>query len=130
MTSTLTLQRNGNQTKPTRTSWQTTYTPVADIFEGEDELRLYLDLPGVRPEDVELRFERNELTVHGRVAPRQHEENVLAEYDTREFHRAFRISEEVDPDQISATLKDGVLTLRLPKSDRVKPRKISVRGAE
>ncbi len=77
---------------------------------------------------MELRFERDELTIHARIAPRHEEEKLLREHDTREFHRAFRINEEVDPDGITATLKNGVLTLRLPKSDRVKPRKISVGG--
>jgi len=130
MTNTVTLQRNGQQTKPTRTVWQTTYTPMVDILDAEDQLLLFLDLPGVRPDDVELRFDGNELTVHARVTPRSQEEKLLQEHDTREFHRAFRINEKVDLDGISASLKDGVLTLRLPKSVRGAARKINVKSAD
>jgi HSP20 family protein len=129
MGNTLTLEKNG-QAKPatTWTGWQMTYTPRVDILETDEELFLHVDLPGVRPEDVELRFEQNELTIHGRVAPRNEESGLLCEYDTGEFHRVFRINEDVDVNNITATLKNGVLTLRLPKSERVKPRKITVAG--
>lgn len=125
----LTLERNGNG-KPARTSWQTTHTPVVDILETAEDIQLHVDLPGVKPEDVELKFEQKELTIHARVAPRHQNEKILGECVTAEFHRAFRVAEDIDPDRISATLKNGVLTLRLLKSERVKPRKISVKSTD
>jgi len=122
MANTQTLERNC-------AARQTTYTPRVDIHETDEELTLYADLPGVRPEDLELHFEDNELTVHGRVAPRHGtDQGVSCEYGPGDFHRVFRINEEIDASSISASLKNGVLTLRLPKSERVRPRKIDVKN--
>ena len=130
MENTLTIQKNGQAARPAADpTWQTTYTPCVDIFETEDGLVLQADLPGVKPEGLELRYEQGELTVHGRVAGRDEVPGLLWEYDAGEYHRVFRINEDVDVNNISATLKNGVLTLRLPKSDRAKPRKIPVEGA-
>jgi HSP20 family protein len=107
------------------------YTPRVDILEKEDALVLYADLPGVRPEDVDVRFENGELVVHGKCAPRHPEANYLrAEYGVGDYYRAFAVSEQIDAGKIEATLQNGVLTLTLPKAEAVKPRKIAVKGAE
>lgn len=107
------------------------YTPRVDIWESEEELVLYADLPGVKAEDVDIRFENNELEIRAKCPERQERgEFLLHEYGVGDFYRAFRITEEVDPDKISAELKHGVLTVRIPKSDAVKPKRISVKGEE
>lgn len=106
-----------------------TFTPRVDILETRDELLLFADLPGVKPEDLDVRFEKDELTIHGKCAPRHEDVNYLSyEYGVGDFYRAFTISEAVDADKIAAELRDGVLTVRLPKSEKVKPRKIQIKS--
>lgn len=106
----------------------TAYRARFDIRETADELTLYGDLPGVRTEDLEIQFENRELTIHGKVAPRQTGHQYLyAEYGVGDFYRTFTIGESIDPSNITAELKDGVLTLHLPKTAAVKPRRIEIR---
>src|SRR4051812_35042696 len=105
-----------------------TYTPRVDILETEEELLLFADLPGVKEGDVDIRFESGELTLHARRAPAKTAGAVLWENEVGDFFRAFRISEQVDAGKIWAELKNGVLTLHLPKVEAAKPRKITVRG--
>jgi HSP20 family protein len=111
-----------------RTRTGTAYNPRFDIVETEDELVLYGDLPGVTLENLDLRFENERLVIHGKVEPR-HEgrEFVYGEYGIGDYHREFQVLEGVDPEKISADLKDGVLCVHLPKSEAVKPRRIEVK---
>ncbi len=105
------------------------FTPRVDIFENEKELLLFADVPGARPEDVDLRFENGELLLHARVQPRRPTRNVLAsEYEEGDFYRAFAIHESIDSTQISAECKNGVLTVHLPKVEAARPRQIQVQG--
>jgi HSP20 family protein len=105
------------------------YTPRVDIVATEEECLLLADLPGVKPEDVDVRFENGELVVDGRCAPRHEGANYLmSEYGVGDFYRAFTISEQIDWQKISAELKNGVLTVHLPKAETAKPRKITVKG--
>lgn len=107
-----------------------TFTPRVDILETRDALVLYADLPGVLPQDLDVRFEKDELTIYGKVAPRYDNPTYLAyEYGVGDFYRAFTISEAIDADKIAAELRDGVLTVQLPKSEKVKPRKIQIKSA-
>lgn len=107
-----------------------TFTPRADILETAEELLLLLDLPGVKPDDVDLRFERGELTVHAHcTAPDGPGKSLLAEYEIGDYYRAFLIGEEVATDSIRAELKNGVLAVHLPKAESARPRRISVQGA-
>lgn len=106
-----------------------TFTPRVDILETGEELVLFADLPGVKPEDVELNFERGELILHGKVAPRQSQTKYLySEYGVGDFYRSFSIGEHLDTGRITARLVNGVLEVRLPKTDAVKPRKIAVQA--
>jgi HSP20 family protein len=93
-----------------------TLTPRVDVLEAEDGLTVLADLPGVRPGDVDVRFENGDLTVHGRRA------------NGTGYFRSFRLTEQIAADKIEAGLTNGVLTLRLPKVDAVKPRRIAVKG--
>jgi HSP20 family protein len=106
------------------------YTPRVDILENEEGLTIYADMPGVKPDDVEVLFDKGELSLHGRCSASVEGRNFLAaEYGIGDFYRAFSISQDIDADRISAELKQGVLTVRLPKSEAVKPRKIQVQGS-
>jgi len=105
------------------------FTPRVDVVETEEESLLLADLPGVRPGDVDVRFDNGELVVDGRCAPRHQGPNyLLSEYGVGDFYRAFTVGEQVDWQKITAELKNGVLTVRLPKAEAVKPRKITVKG--
>jgi len=115
--------------QPRPVARRATFTPRVDILETPEGLELMLDMPGVRPGDVEVRFERGELVVHGRCEPPERPGACLAaEYETGDFYRAFIISQDVDADKIEAELKGGVLTVRLPKSAAARPRRINVQG--
>jgi HSP20 family protein len=112
-----------------QTARAVTISPRIDLLESEDEFLLLADMPGVKSEDVDIRFEKGELTIHGR----RHEaypgkEAAFREYDGANFSRAFLVAETVAADRITAELKNGVLTVRLPKTEAVKPKKITVKG--
>jgi len=106
-----------------------TFTPRVDILETPEGLAIYADMPGVSAPDADVRYERGELTLHGKCPPR-HEgaPHLLKEYAVGDYYRAFTIGEEVDPGRITAELKNGVLTVRLPKAEALKPRKIAITG--
>jgi len=111
-----------------RTRENPSYTPRFDIWENENELLLFGDLPGVEPKDLDIRFEKGELLVHGKVTPRHAERRyVYGEYGVGDFYRSFAIGETIDTTNISAELKHGVLTLTLPKTAAVRPRRIEVK---
>ena len=113
-----------------RTRGGLTYTPRIDIWETDDELMLYADMPGVSGENLDIQFENRELRIHGKVTPRHAEINFLyGEYGIGDFYRTFTIGETIDSEKISAELKDGVLTLHLPKTEAVKPRRIEVKSS-
>jgi HSP20 family protein len=106
------------------------FTPRVDILESENELMLLADMPGVKPDGVDIRFENGELIIHGRC-PERHPgtDFLLQEYGVGDFYRVFTVSESIDAGKISAEMKNGVLTVHLPKAAAVKPRRIEVKGA-
>lgn len=113
-----------------RTRGGQVYRPYVDIVETSDELTLRADLPGVKSNAIDIDFEDGVLTIQGKVEPR-YGENVnflLREYGLGDFHRTFRVSEEVNAAGIHAECADGVLTVHLPKAEAAKPRKIEVKA--
>ena len=114
------IKRNG---APARAA-----TPKADILEMPEGLVLLLDLPGVKAEDVEVDFERGELTVKARRGDgaRQGRAHVAEFGGQAEFYRAFLISQETAADKIAAELRQGVLAIRLPRAEQAKPRRVPV----
>ena len=105
-----------------------TLTPRVDILETADELLLNVDLPGVAPENVDIRFENGELTLTGRRTSQYSGRPWLWEFEAGSFYRVFQVTENVAGDKIHADLKDGVLTVHLPKVEAAKPRRISVKA--
>ncbi len=108
------------------------FVPKVDIVEKPDELLLFADVPGVSAEDIEIDFENGALTIHAKTTPRQDErqtEYLVNEFAVGDFFRTFQIGKGIKPEAIKAEVKDGVLTLHLPKSDALKPRKIAVAGS-
>lgn len=116
-------------TRAERTREGRTFVPNCDIIEKDNELLILADMPGVRAEDVDVNFERGLLTIQGRVDRNREAGRTLTlqEYGIGDFHRTFEVGEGIDPSKIEAEMKDGVLTLHLPKSDAILPRKIAVR---
>ena len=99
--------------------------PAVDIFENDDALTLVADLPGVSKEQLELGIDRQVLTIEGRLE-RAEEGALYREFGGKGFYRRFHLPENLDLNQTNAELKDGVLTLRLPKAASAKPRRIEV----
>jgi HSP20 family protein len=117
------------QTTPERTRGGVYFTPRVDIYETDKELILFADVPGVRPEDADLRYEQGELILVGRVRPREDNRNsLLGEYDVGDFYRAFSIHESIDSSRITAECKNGVLTVHLPKMEQAQPRQINIQA--
>ena len=105
------------------------YSPALDIYETPEGLVLEADLPGVQPNNLEIRVQDNVLHLYGKVTwPMLNGAKILhEEVHEEDFYRSFILSDEVDTDQITADFSDGVLTLALPKAAKAKPRKIEVR---
>ena len=107
-------------------------TPIVDVQEKADAYRLEAELPGLTEKDFTVNVEHNLLTIS---SPQEHseerEENgyVIRERRSGAFRRSFALPEDVDADQISATFKDGLLTLTVPKTGKAQARQIAVKSA-
>ncbi|MDA3902645.1 MAG: Hsp20/alpha crystallin family protein [Desulfuromusa sp.] len=95
-------------------------SPAVDIYETDAELVLLVDLPGVENSGLQLEVSRGVLSLVGEMQATENEKQ-------RSYYRQFRLSERIDADAGHAELKDGVLTLRLPKSEAAKPKKIAIK---
>lgn len=115
-------------TEETR-SQQRYVTPPVDIYETSDGLIVLADLPGVAKAGLDVRVENNLLTIRGKAAHAAPGDLIYREYDLIHFFRQFELNDKVDQQQISAELKNGVLTLNLPKAEEAKPRRIDVHVA-
>ena len=104
------------------------FQPVTDIFETDQALTVVLEMPGVNKESVEVGVENDVLTINGQIDFSKYEglQPLYIEYNIGNYSRSFQISSKIDQDGIKAELKDGVMTLVLPKAERAKPRRISV----
>jgi HSP20 family molecular chaperone IbpA len=104
-----------------------TLTPPVDIFETDSAFVLLADMPGVTHDTLEVFTELDTLVIRGRAESRT--ANVdHQEFELGEYRRVFLITEDLDVDAISANLADGVLRVDIPKSERMKPRRIPVKA--
>jgi HSP20 family molecular chaperone IbpA len=101
--------------------------PPVDIYETPEGLALLADMPGVSPEDVQVRLEENILTIQGKAKHAIAAEPIYREFELVNFFRQFELSDQVDQSKITAKLNNGVLMLELPKAEKAKPRQIPVR---
>jgi HSP20 family protein len=107
----------------------TSWVPPADIYESENELVVNLDLPGIDPKLVDVRVENNILSIRGerQFDEKQNKENFhRVERFYGPFARSFSLSTAVDPDKIRADFKAGVLSIKLPKAEAAKPKRIQI----
>jgi HSP20 family molecular chaperone IbpA len=115
--------------RPLAVDRRVVYTPQVDIVEQPEGLVLFVDLPGVKADSVSVDFERGELTVKARrEAVKRSGGSLVEEFEPGDFYRAFLISQDIAADQITAELKNGVLTVRCPRSPAAQPRRIAVKG--
>jgi HSP20 family protein len=106
------------------------FTPAVDIFETEKEITLLAEMPGVKVGDLNIDLRDNILTLDGEVkSPEGKDEvDVFREYRTGKYQRQFTLSQVIDQSKIDASLREGVLRLRLPKVEAATPRKIAVKA--
>ena len=105
------------------------YIPLTDIFESDDSLTVVMEMPGVAKDNISVDLEKDQLRVQGRIDFSSYDgmDPVYVEYNVGHYQRSFALSNKIDQGKISADLKDGVLTLVLPKVEDVKPRTIKVK---
>jgi HSP20 family molecular chaperone IbpA len=118
-------------TSPETVGKTSVFFPAVDIEEGKDDIVVWADVPGVSETDVRINLDKKVLTIEAKVKPDNRPSHQLShrEYQQGDFRRVFTISDAIDENKISATLKDGVLRLVLPKSEPAKPRTIAVNPA-
>jgi HSP20 family protein len=107
----------------------TGFTPLVDVHETEDEYLVKVDLPGVKPEDVNVEVNENVLSISGSRVAEETGQAQLVERPYGSFIRTLTLPLGVDSDSIEAGYNDGVLELRIPKPAEQKPKRITIAGA-
>ena len=104
-------------------------SPAVDIYESKDEVVLVADLPGVSQQHLTINFEKDELRIEATTAAVGEGHGPLfREFAQRDYRRAFQLAPGIDVEKIAAELKNGLLTVRLPKAAALKPRQISIKA--
>ena len=103
-------------------------TPLVDIFETGDGVTLQFEMPGVSRDEIDIDVDGDLLRVKSRAAVKadMHGKPMLEEFMPSNFEREFLLSRDLDRGKIDAAWRDGVLTLKVPKAETAKPRKISI----
>lgn len=115
------------QQMPERTA---ALAPPADIFEDADGISILLDMPGVTKDRLTVKTDRNELVVEGEASIEMPAgmEAAYAEIRSAHYRRNFVLTNELDTDSVEASMKDGVLSIRVPRRAELKPRQIAVQS--
>jgi HSP20 family protein len=105
------------------------FLPATDIYETENELMVILEMPGVEKSNVSINVEDSVLSVEGRLDLTKYQglHPLYTEYNIGNYSRSFRLSSKIDQHKIAAEMKDGVLSLKMPKVGEAKPRTIQVK---
>ena len=107
------------------------FSPALDVEEDANAFTLHVELPSIDPNDVDVSLEENVLTIAGerRFYDKKDTDGFRrVERHFGRFHRAVRLPDRVDADQVQATYKDGLLTITVPKAEEAKPRRIQVQA--
>jgi HSP20 family protein len=107
-----------------------TIIPLVDIIEEKDGYTLFADMPGISKDNLDLTIDNNELTITGKI-PHTEDFGVATctEFSPSNFRRTFIVNDEIETKNISATMDNGILRLLLPKSEKVRPKKIEIKSA-
>ena len=105
------------------------FVPTADIYETPEALNVILEMPGVEKNNVDIHVQDGVLRVEGRLDLSKYRglQPLYIEYNIGHYARTFQLSNKIDQDKIAAEMKDGVLSLLLPKAEEAKPRTIRVK---
>jgi len=117
-----------DQTEVVRSPQEETlfFRPSTDVFETQDSVVLRFDMPGVAREEADITVDKGMLTVTGHARKEEPGQCVYRETRIGDYQRQFTLTEDVDVDHITAEMEAGVLTVRIPKPEEAKPRKIQV----
>jgi HSP20 family molecular chaperone IbpA len=107
-----------------------TLAPPVDIFEFPEGLAVVVDLPGVDKDGVSVHVENNTLTIKASGSCRAPGDTLYREFSLMNYFRQFQLSEKIDQEKIVADMRQGVLTVRLPKAEAAKPKKIAVKVSD
>ena len=127
----VTKRTTGQVSSPTAREQSLALTPAVDIYENAQGITVTADMPGVPKDRLSIQSDRNNLLIEGEATidvPTEMEA-IYADVPATRYRRSFVLSGELDTDRIEATLKDGVLTLRIPKRAEFQPRKIEIRSS-
>jgi len=115
-----------------RDEMEPTFLPPLNVWEEGDTLKVDLEIPGVKLEDVEVAFDKGELTIRGEKKMDFQESVTVHRRERRagSFTRTMTVPWEIKADEVTADLKDGILTVSLPKAEAAKPRKVAVKYHE
>ncbi len=104
-------------------------TPPVDIYELEDGVVLFADMPGVTKENLDVQVDKNVLTIKGEIGDVVPKDitPLYVEFNGKAYERAFTLGPDVDVSKIEASMNAGVLKIFLPKSEEVKPKKIEIK---
>ena len=105
--------------------------PPADIFENGDGIGIVLDMPGVTKDRLTVKSDRNELVIEGEASIDMPAamQSAYAEVRSARYRRTFVLTNELDSDLVEASMKDGVLSIRIPRRAELKPRQIEIQTA-
>ena len=122
-----TIPQKAETNAPATREGSRTLTPPVDIFETPEALVVIADLPGVGKDTADIRVENDLLTIKGAGRTHDRGDAVRREFDLREYFRQFQLGERIDQAKIVADMKHGVLTIKLPKVETAKPKRIEVK---
>ena len=120
--------KEGNEDKESRESL-VSWAPVTDIIDEKDNFVLKMEIPGLNKDQVKIEIENDTLSVSGERTEEKEvkEENYhWSERRSGKFYRAFRLPKNVDTKKINASMKDGILELKVPKPEEIKPKNIPI----
>lgn len=103
-------------------------TPDVDIYENEDEILLFADMPGISKENVNVHIDNGKLTLTGTRELKTEGAPTWEEFENAQYYRIFSVPQTIDIAKVNAELRDGVLRLHLPKSEAAKPRQIEIKA--
>lgn len=124
-------QQASASAEPEQTRNRRIYSPRVDIFEKEGAIVLLADMPGTDEKDINISLEKNILTIAGKVDIEHRADSRLAyaEYGVGDYSRSFSIPDDIDRNKIEAKIRNGVLSLILPKAEPEKARRIEIKAA-